>query len=183
VSWVLVWSSFPRFTPESDRHEQRYFPKERKVKGDCDSSRPVHEMCMSRGRPSMIRIKRAYDPPERGDGQRFPVERLWPRGMKKEALAADAWLKEVAPSTELRKWFGHREERWEEFRRRYRHELGANPDGWRPILVAIKRSPVTLLYSAHDTEHNGALVLRDYLTEREKKRPARSAAARRRSRR
>ena len=66
---------------------------------------------------------------------------------------------------------------------RYRHELGANPDGWRPILVAIKRSPVTLLYSAHDTEHNGALVLRDYLTEREKKRPARSAAARRRSRR
>jgi uncharacterized protein YeaO (DUF488 family) len=131
----------------------------------------------------MIRIKRAYDPPERGDGQRFLVERLWPRGMKKEALAADAWLKEVAPSTELRKWFGHREERWEEFRRRYRHELGANPDGWRPILVAIKRSPVTLLYSAHDTEHNGALVLRDYLTEREKKRPARSAAARRRSRR
>ena len=74
----------------------------------------------------MIRIKRAYDPPERGDGQRFLVERLWPRGMKKEALAVDAWLKEVAPSTALRKWFGHREERWEEFRRRYRHELRAS---------------------------------------------------------
>ena len=131
----------------------------------------------------MIRIKRAYDPPERGDGQRFLVERLWPRGMKKEALAADAWLKEVAPSTELRKWFGHREARWKEFRRSYRHELRANPDGWRPILAAIKRGPVTLLYSAHDTEHNGALVLRDYLTEREKKRLARSAAARRRSQR
>jgi uncharacterized protein YeaO (DUF488 family) len=131
----------------------------------------------------MIQIKRVYNPPERGDGERFLVERLWPRGMKKEALDADAWLKEVAPSTELRKWFGHRDERWEEFRRRYRHELRANPDGWRPILVASKRGPVTLLYSAHDTEHNGALVLRDYLADRKKKRPARNAAAKRRSHR
>ncbi|HXZ84328.1 MAG TPA: DUF488 family protein, partial [Myxococcota bacterium] len=82
----------------------------------------------------MIRIKRAYDPPERGDGQRLLVERLWPRGMKKDALALDAWLKEVAPSTELRKWFGHRVERWQEFRRRYRAELAAHSDAWRPIL-------------------------------------------------
>ncbi len=111
----------------------------------------------------MIRIKRTYDPPVRSDGRRILVERLWPRGMKKEALAADAWMKEVAPSTQLRKWFGHRVERWEEFCRRYRAELDANPDAWKPILDAAKRSTVTLLYSAHDTAHNGAVVLRDYL--------------------
>jgi uncharacterized protein YeaO (DUF488 family) len=114
----------------------------------------------------MIRIKRAYDPPKRGDGRRLLVERLWPRGMKKEALALDAWVKEVAPSTELREWFGHRVERWDEFRRRYREELSANPESWQPILQAAEHGSVTLLYSAHDTDHNGALVLRDYLTER-----------------
>ena len=114
----------------------------------------------------MIRIKRTYDPPARGDGRRILVERLWPRGMTKEALAAEAWMKEVAPSTELRKWFDHRVERWAEFQRRYRQELNANPDGWKPILDASGRRTVTLLYSAHDTLHNGAVVLRDYLTKR-----------------
>jgi uncharacterized protein YeaO (DUF488 family) len=118
----------------------------------------------------MIRVKRTYDPPARGDGWRVLVERLWPRGMKKEALAADAWLKEVAPSTELRKWFNHREDRWEEFQRRYWDELKKNPDAWRPILDAGRRGTVTLLYSAHDTVHNGALVLRDYLMKRGKAR-------------
>jgi uncharacterized protein YeaO (DUF488 family) len=113
-----------------------------------------------------IRVKRTYAPPERADGRRILVERLWPRGMKKEALAADAWMKEVAPSTQLRTWFGHRTERWEEFRRRYRAELDANPAGWAPLLEAGRRGPVTLLYSARDTLHNGALVLRDYLAER-----------------
>jgi uncharacterized protein YeaO (DUF488 family) len=113
-----------------------------------------------------IRVKRTYDPPARSDGRRILVERLWPRGMKKGSLAADAWMKEVAPSTQLRKWFGHRVERWEEFRRRYRAELDANPAAWRPILEAAKSRPVTLLYSARDTVHNGALVLRDYLAER-----------------
>jgi uncharacterized protein YeaO (DUF488 family) len=111
----------------------------------------------------MIRIKRTYDGPARGDGRRILVERLWPRGMKKDALDADAWLKDVAPTTELRKWFGHRVERWEEFCRRYRMELDARPDAWEPILKANKRGNVTLLYSAHDVLHNGALVLRDYL--------------------
>lgn len=111
----------------------------------------------------MIRIKRTYEPPARGDGRRILVERLWPRGMKKEAVAADAWIKEVAPSTELRKWFDHRAERWDEFRRRYRKELKANPAAWKPILDASRRHNVTLLYSAHDTLHNGAVVLRDYL--------------------
>jgi uncharacterized protein YeaO (DUF488 family) len=114
----------------------------------------------------MIRIKRAYEPRARGDGRRILVERLWPRGMKKEALDADAWLKDVAPTTPLRKWFDHRVERWEEFRRRYRQELSANRDAWSPILDASNRGTVTLLYSAHDLEHNGAVVLREYLTER-----------------
>jgi uncharacterized protein YeaO (DUF488 family) len=114
----------------------------------------------------MIRIKRTYDAPARGDGRRILVERLWPRGMKKEAVAADAWLKDVAPSTALRKWFGHRLERWGEFRRRYRRELAANPSAWTPILNASRRGTVTLLYSAHDVLHNGAVVLRDYLARR-----------------
>jgi uncharacterized protein YeaO (DUF488 family) len=125
----------------------------------------------------MIRVKRTYDPPARGDGWRVLVERLWPRGMKKEALAADAWLKEVAPSTELRKWFNHRADRWEEFQRRYRDELKRNPDAWRPILDEGRRGTVTLLYSAHDTVHNGALVLRDYLMERNAKRRSPRLAA------
>jgi uncharacterized protein YeaO (DUF488 family) len=121
----------------------------------------------------MLQIKRTYDPPARGDGRRILVERLWPRGMKKEAVAADAWLKEVAPSTELRQWFGHQVERWQEFRRRYRKELAANRDAWEPILDAEERGTVTLLYSAHDVLHNGAVVLRDFLMERQARRPRR----------
>ena len=114
----------------------------------------------------MIQIKRAYEPVARGAGRRILVERLWPRGMTKAALHADAWLKEVAPSTALRKWFGHRPDRWEEFRRRYREELSANREGWSSILGASQRGTVTLLYSAHDVEHNGAVVLQEYLTQR-----------------
>lgn len=114
----------------------------------------------------MIRVKRVYDPPEPDDGRRILVERLWPRGMKKETVAADEWRKDVAPSTELRKWYGHRVERWEEFRRRYRAELDASPDAWRPLLDAAARGTVTLLYSARDPEHNSAVLLRDYLAER-----------------
>jgi uncharacterized protein YeaO (DUF488 family) len=118
----------------------------------------------------MIRIKRTYEPSARGDGRRILVERLWPRGMKKEALDMDEWQKDVAPSTDLRKWFGHRVERWEEFRRRYRQELSANPEAWSSLLEASKRGTVTLLYSAHDEEHNGAVVLREYLNERSRPR-------------
>lgn len=117
----------------------------------------------------MIQIKRSYEPPAREDGRRFLVERLWPRGMKKEALHADAWLKDVAPSTELRQWFGHRTERWDEFRRRYRRELSANAEAWARLLDASDRGTVTLLYSAHDTEHNGARVLREFLAERSRR--------------
>ena len=114
----------------------------------------------------MIRIRRAYEPAARGDGRRLLVERLWPRGMRKEALRLDAWVKDVAPSTELRKWFSHRVDRWTEFQRRYRRELSAHRDAWSPILEASRRGPVTLVYSAHDPEHNAAVVLRDYLERR-----------------
>jgi uncharacterized protein YeaO (DUF488 family) len=86
--------------------------------------------------------------------------------MKKSALVADAWMKQVAPSTKLRQWFDHRVERWEEFRRRYRQELDANPSAWAPLVEADGRGTVTLLYSAHDVLHNGAVVLLDYLSER-----------------
>jgi uncharacterized protein YeaO (DUF488 family) len=122
----------------------------------------------------MIQIKRTYDGRARRDGRRILVERLWPRGMKKEAVAADAWMKEVAPSTELRRWFDHRPERWDEFRRRYRKELAENAAAWAPILDSSERANVTLLYSAHDPLHNGAVVLRDYLAEQ----PTRSRSGR-----
>jgi uncharacterized protein YeaO (DUF488 family) len=139
---------------------------------------------MDNGTTVMFKLKRTYDRSARGDGRRILVERLWPRGMKKEALAADSWAKDVAPSTELRKWFDHRVERWEEFRRRYRIELDANTEAWTPLLEAGERGTVTLLYSAHDTVHNGAAVLRDYLAERAeragkptaRRRPAASAS-------
>lgn len=111
----------------------------------------------------MIRIKRVYDPVERSDGRRILVERLWPRGIKKDELTMDAWCKDVAPSTALRQWFGHKPERWPEFRRRYEQELVENVDAWRPILEAARIGTVTLLYSARDVEHNSAVVLRDYL--------------------
>jgi uncharacterized protein YeaO (DUF488 family) len=111
----------------------------------------------------MIRIKRTYDPVERTDGRRILVERLWPRGMKKTALEMDEWCKDVAPSTALRQWFGHRPERWPEFRRRFERELQQNSAAWSPILELARTRTVTLLYSAHDIEHNGAVVLRDFL--------------------
>jgi uncharacterized protein YeaO (DUF488 family) len=111
----------------------------------------------------MIKIKRVYEEAAPQDGTRFLVERLWPRGMKKAALAMDGWLKEVAPSTALRQWFGHDPQRWEEFKRRYFAELDAAPAAWAPIQAAAHAGTVTLLYSAHDTTHNGALALQEYL--------------------
>lgn len=127
----------------------------------------------------MIRLKRAYEPHARADGKRILVERLWPRGIRKEALAADAWLKDVAPSTALRQWFSHRDERWEEFRRRYRDELDENPEAWAPLLEASRAGSVTLLFSAHDTAHNSAVVLREYLLERSHGRSLKKRSSRR----
>jgi uncharacterized protein YeaO (DUF488 family) len=104
-----------------------------------------------------------YEPAEPQDGRRFLVERLWPRGIKKQDLRMDAWLKDVAPSTELREWFGHDPARWQEFKRRYFAELDANPSALRPLVEAARTGDLTLLYSARDTEHNNALALKEYL--------------------
>jgi len=114
----------------------------------------------------MIRIKRVYDSPAADDGARFLVERLWPRGMKKEALHMEGWLKDVAPSDALRRWYGHDPAKWAEFRRRYTAELDNDRAAWEPILEAARQGDITLLYSAHDVEHNSALVLKAYLEER-----------------
>ena len=112
-----------------------------------------------------LRIKRAYEPASPEDGCRFLVDRLWPRGVKKETLALTAWLKDVAPSDALRRWFGHDPERWTEFRRRYLAELTANSQALQPLRDALQRGSVTLVYSAHDEAHNQAVVLREYLLE------------------
>lgn len=114
----------------------------------------------------MIRIRRVYEPAVSGEGTRFLAERLWPRGVRKEALRAKGWLKDVAPSDALRRWFAHDPKKWPEFQRRYGAELDAHPEAWRPILAAARRGSVTLLYSARDTEHNSAVVLRDYVQAR-----------------
>lgn len=122
----------------------------------------------------MIKLKRAYDPISRTDGRRFLVERLWPRGLTKAKLHVDAWLKEVGPSTELRRWFGHDPEKWDTFRMRYARELNSRPEAWRPIVSAARRGPVTLVYSSHDTEHNNAVALKQYLRSRAQRRAKRT---------
>lgn len=114
----------------------------------------------------MIRLKRAYDDVREEDGLRFLVDRVWPRGVKKEALALEGWLRDVAPSDELRRWFGHDPERWDEFVGRYRTELDAKPDAWQPILHAAQAGDVTLVFGARDREHNNAVALKAYLDER-----------------
>jgi uncharacterized protein YeaO (DUF488 family) len=111
----------------------------------------------------MIRLKRAYDSASKDDGIRFLVERLWPRGVKKGALRLHAWLKDVAPSTELRKWFSHDPTKWVSFQRRYSAELKEKPESVKPIIEAARRGRVTLVYSSHDTEHNNAVALKAYL--------------------
>jgi len=111
----------------------------------------------------MIQIKRVYDPINNSDGTRLLVERLWPRGVKKTSLEIKAWLKDVAPSGELRKWFSHDPAKWNEFRNRYFTELETNPDAWQPIIEAARHGTVTLIYSSHDTEHNNAVALEEFL--------------------
>ena len=113
----------------------------------------------------MLKTKRVYENITASDGTRFLVDRLWPRGIKKEKLKMEAWLKDAAPSPELRKWFAHDPARWQEFQERYRAELESNPDAWKPILEEAKRGDVTLLYSARDTEHNSAVLLKEFVEE------------------
>ncbi len=114
----------------------------------------------------MIHTKRAYDPPSKDDGLRFLVERLWPRGIKKEDLQIDGWLKDVAPSSELRKWFHHDPAKWDKFRKRYFSELEDKPDAWQPLLARARRGRVTLVYSARDMEHNNAEALKEFLSQK-----------------
>ena len=118
----------------------------------------------------MIQLKRAYDSPDKTDGVRFLVDRLWPRGIKKTNLPLDAWLKDVAPTTELRKKFHHESEKWPEFQQRYHAELDANPDSWKPILEAARQGTVTLIYGSRDAEHNNATVLKEYLDKKVRRR-------------
>jgi uncharacterized protein YeaO (DUF488 family) len=115
-------------------------------------------------RRDAIRLKRAYEDAAPDDGQRFLVERLWPRGVRKAALPLDGWLKSAAPSPGLRKWFGHDPEKWAEFRRRYFAELKQHEAALAPLREAIRAGPVTLVYGSRDTEHNAAVALRDFLS-------------------
>jgi len=110
-----------------------------------------------------VAIKRVYEPASDEDGFRILVDRLWPRGLTKEKAAVDLWLKEVAPSAELRKWFGHDPKKWSEFQRRYRAELDSNEETVQTLKQAIGKGPATLVYGAHDERHNQAVALRDWL--------------------
>lgn len=111
-----------------------------------------------------IRIKRAYEPPHADDGVRILIDRLWPRGIKKEALALDRWAKELAPSTALRKWFGHDPARWQDFRQRYALELQQQAAALEDLRMLARNGVVTLIYAAHDEAHNDAVVLQALLS-------------------
>lgn len=110
-----------------------------------------------------ISMKRSYDPVSPSDGTRVLVDRLWPRGVQKQTLHLDLWLKDVAPSSELRKWFSHEPEKWDQFQERYFHELDTNKAALEPLLKIIQKSDVTLIYSTKDAEHNNAVCLKKYI--------------------
>lgn len=115
---------------------------------------------------AVIGLSRVYDhdrPPRR---PAFLVERLWPRGVRRADLHASGWLRDAAPSEELRRWFDHDPAKWDEFRRRYVTELEGRPEAWRPLVVAATDQPITLLYSSRDSEHNNAVALRAFLLSR-----------------
>jgi uncharacterized protein YeaO (DUF488 family) len=113
----------------------------------------------------LLQLKRAYDPPAAEDGYRVLVDRLWPRGLKRETAHVDLWLKEIAPSDELRRWFAHDPTRWIEFQARYCKELAERESLWRELLARSRDGQVTLVYAAKDTRHNNAVALRTFLEE------------------
>jgi uncharacterized protein YeaO (DUF488 family) len=131
----------------------------------ASTNEAVRNACLCRHGedPVMFKLKRAYDKPSRDDGTRILVERLWPRGLSKAQAHVDLWLKDVAPSTELRKWFGHDPARWKEFQTRYQQELKGHRDALKMLREKSKDGIVTLVYAARDQEHNGALVLKRLL--------------------
>ncbi len=112
-------------------------------------------------------LRRAYDTPGRSDGQRVLVDRLWPRGVSKDALKLNDWAKDIAPSEALRDWFGHDADKWDEFRRRYAKELDANPEVVQALRDRLAKGRVTLVYAAKDTAHNNAAALKAYLEKRQ----------------
>jgi uncharacterized protein YeaO (DUF488 family) len=116
-----------------------------------------------------IKLKRAYERPEADDGFRVLVDRLWPRGVSKNSAHLDLWLKEIAPSTPLRKWFGHDPKKWKEFRTRYLQELKEHAEEIDELLKHARQETVTLVYGAKDEEHNDAVVLKEYLESRPKR--------------
>ncbi len=111
----------------------------------------------------MINVKRIYDPASSEDGTRIYIDRLWPRGLKKSEAKFDEWLKEISPSTELRKWFGHDPAKWEEFKKRYKKELEDKKEIMEKLKKEAKRKKITLLYSASETEHNNAIAMKEFL--------------------
>ena len=123
---------------------------------------------MEFGMSRQVHIKRVYEPASPDDGARVLVDRIWPRGLRKESASLDLWLKDIAPSTELRKWYGHKPERWPEFKRRYEEELAHHQAELEKLIGLTRKGPVTLLYAAHDGERSNAEVLNRYLTQRTK---------------
>ena len=121
---------------------------------------------MARPKRGAIHLKRIYEEPAATDGVRVLVDRLWPRGVRKEDAAIAAWMPEIAPSRALRQWFGHDASRWKEFTRRFTDELDAQPDAVEALVALVRGRRATLLFGARDTEHNNAVVLRDYLERR-----------------
>ncbi len=118
---------------------------------------------MSRIAASRVRLKRPYEPPAASDGTRVLIDRLWPRGVRKDAAALDLWLKDIGPSTELRKWFGHEPSRWAEFRRRYADEIAQKPQLLAQLRDIARQGVLTMVYSANDEQHNDALVLQELI--------------------
>lgn len=110
-----------------------------------------------------IRLKRAYDKPSKNDGHRVLVDRVWPRGVSKEDADLDEWMKEAAPSTGLRKWFGHDPDKWEEFSRRYYKELDKNSESLKPLVQRAKKGRITLVYGSKEARYNNAVALKEYL--------------------
>ena len=115
------------------------------------------------GAPHRVQVRRVYDDAQPGDGARVLVDRIWPRGLSKEEARVDEWLRELGPSTELRKWFGHDPAKWKQFEQRYWKELNARAEAVALLRQKIKQGTVTLVYAAHDEEHNGALALKEFL--------------------
>jgi uncharacterized protein YeaO (DUF488 family) len=154
--------------PASDPLKITRFPLERhEAAGQQDDTDKVrcNASMNKKIAPDHIKLKRAYEPPASNDGTRILIDRLWPRGVKKADAGIDEWMKDIAPSTALRKWFGHAPERWPEFRRRYRAEIEKQPEQFHRLRALAQREQITLVFSAHDEEHNDAVVLKELLLE------------------